>query len=89
MAKACHCPTPWTRHIRALNSWHDAPRRPLWSPCHYNQVIALDHCPHDVQDMSRFTHPHADARRGEYGCVAQALHIGKTLLPTYLPRRGS
>ncbi|XEH49073.1 sialate O-acetylesterase [Edwardsiella tarda] len=34
--------------------------------------------------MSHFTHPHADARRGEYGCVAQALHIGKTLLP-YLP----
>lgn len=71
-------------HPRIKQLARRATETPYGPPCHYNQVIALDHCPHDVQDMSRFTHPHADARRGEYGCVAQALHIGKTLLP-YLP----
>ncbi|EAB4164988.1 sialate O-acetylesterase [Salmonella enterica] len=52
--------------------------------CHYNDIIPLDHCPHDVQDMSRMNHPHADLSKGEYGTVAQAVHIAKKLLP-YIP----
>ena len=80
-------PLPYTLdapHERIKQLARRATVTPDGPPCHYNQVIALDHCPHDVQDMSGFHHPHADLRRGEYGCVAQALHIGKKLLP-YLP----
>ncbi|EAB2293855.1 sialate O-acetylesterase [Salmonella enterica] len=52
--------------------------------CAYNDIIPLDHCPHDVQDMSRLSHPRADLSKGEYGCVSQALHIAKKLL-AYIP----
>lgn len=52
--------------------------------CQYNDIIPLDHCPHDVQNMSTLNHPHADLSKGQYGCVGQALHIAKKLLP-YLP----
>ncbi|EGS3550918.1 sialate O-acetylesterase [Salmonella enterica] len=57
---------------------------PGGAACQYNDIIPLDHCPHDVQNMSTFNHPHADLSKGEYGCVGQALHIGKKLLP-YIP----
>lgn len=52
--------------------------------CKYNDIIPLDHCPHDVQDMSKINHPKADLTKGEYGCVGQALHIAKKLL-AYIP----
>ncbi|EAW8185665.1 sialate O-acetylesterase [Salmonella enterica] len=52
--------------------------------CKYNDIIPLDHCPHDVQDMSKLNHPKADLTKGEYGCVGQALHIAKKLL-AYIP----
>ncbi|WP_203435135.1 DUF6645 domain-containing protein [Salmonella enterica] len=52
--------------------------------CAFNDVIPLDHCPHDVQDMSRQNHPRADLTKGQYGTVAQALHIAKKLL-AYIP----
>ncbi|HHR4857451.1 TPA: DUF6645 domain-containing protein [Salmonella enterica] len=52
--------------------------------CKYNDIIPLDHCPHDVQDMSKLNHPRADLTKGQYGTVAQALHIGKKLL-AYIP----
>ncbi|EHK2736565.1 sialate O-acetylesterase [Salmonella enterica] len=52
--------------------------------CKYNDIIPLDHCPHDVQDMSKMNHPKADLTKGEYGTVAQALHIAKKLL-AYIP----
>ncbi|ELC8786558.1 sialate O-acetylesterase [Salmonella enterica] len=52
--------------------------------CAYNDIIPLDHCPHDVQDMSKLNHPKADLTKGEYGCVGQALHIAKKLL-AYIP----
>ncbi|HFW5148127.1 TPA: DUF6645 domain-containing protein [Salmonella enterica subsp. enterica serovar Potsdam] len=57
---------------------------PNGEACKYNDIIPLDHCPHDVQDMSRFNHPKADLTKGEYGTVAQALHIAKKLL-AYIP----
>ncbi|HGB3178555.1 TPA: DUF6645 domain-containing protein [Salmonella enterica subsp. enterica serovar Muenchen] len=57
---------------------------PGGAACKYNDIIPLDHCPHDVQDMSHENHPRADLTRGEYGTVAQALHIAKKLLP-YIP----
>ncbi|EIW3134439.1 sialate O-acetylesterase, partial [Salmonella enterica] len=57
---------------------------PNGAPCKYNDIIPLDHCPHDVQNMSGMNHPRADLSRGEYGTVSQALHIAKKLLP-YLP----
>ncbi|HHR4769105.1 TPA: hypothetical protein ACS55J_000661, partial [Salmonella enterica] len=49
--------------------------------CAFNDLIPLDHCPHDVQDMSGETHPKADLTKGQYGTVSQALHIAKKLLP--------
>lgn len=52
--------------------------------CQYNDIIPLDHCPHDVQDMTGINHPKADLSKGEYGTVGQALHIAKKLLP-HLP----
>ncbi|EHC2166012.1 sialate O-acetylesterase [Salmonella enterica] len=57
---------------------------PGGAPCKYNDVIPLDHCPHDVQNMSGLNHPRADLSKGQYGCVGQALHIAKKLLP-YIP----
>ncbi|EEA7833601.1 sialate O-acetylesterase, partial [Salmonella enterica subsp. enterica] len=57
---------------------------PGGAACQYNDVIPLDHCPHDVQNMSGLNHPHADLSKGQYGCVGQALHIAKKLLP-YIP----
>lgn len=57
---------------------------PNGEACKYNDIIPLDHCPHDVQNMSGMNHPHADLSKGEYGTVAQALHIAKKLLP-YIP----
>ncbi|EMI4566527.1 sialate O-acetylesterase, partial [Salmonella enterica] len=57
---------------------------PGGAACKYNDVIPLDHCPHDVQNMSTLNHPRADLSKGQYGCVGQALHIAKKLLP-YIP----
>ncbi|EED8311875.1 DUF1737 domain-containing protein, partial [Salmonella enterica subsp. enterica serovar Minnesota] len=57
---------------------------PGGAACNYNDIIPLDHCPHDVQDMTGINHPKADLSKGEYGTVSQALHIAKKLLP-YLP----
>lgn len=57
---------------------------PGGAACQYNDIIPLDHCPHDVQNMSGLNHPHADLSKGQYGCVGQALHIAKKLLP-YIP----
>lgn len=57
---------------------------PGGAACQYNDVIPLDHCPHDVQNMSTLNHPRADLSKGQYGCVGQALHIAKKLLP-YIP----
>ncbi|EEG5546964.1 sialate O-acetylesterase, partial [Salmonella enterica subsp. enterica] len=57
---------------------------PGGAACQYNDVIPLDHCPHDVQNMSMLNHPHADLSKGQYGTVGQALHIAKKLLP-YIP----
>ncbi|ELH4478596.1 sialate O-acetylesterase [Salmonella enterica] len=57
---------------------------PGGAACQYNDVIPLDHCPHDVQNMSRQNHPKADLKKGQYGTVGQALHIAKKLLP-YIP----
>ncbi|EJR8278515.1 sialate O-acetylesterase [Escherichia coli] len=48
--------------------------------CKYNDIIPLDHCPHDVQDMSGINHPRADLSKGQYGCVSQTLHIARKLL---------
>lgn len=52
--------------------------------CSYNDIIPADHCLHDVQDMSIYSHPRADLAKGQYGCVGQGLHIAKKLLP-YIP----
>ena len=30
-------------------------------PCHFNDIIPLTHCPHDVQDMQGYHHPLATA----------------------------
>lgn len=57
---------------------------PGGAACQYNDVIPLDHCPHDVQNMSGINHPRADLSKGQYGTVGQALHIAKKLLP-YIP----
>ncbi len=57
---------------------------PNGADCKYNDVIPADHCLHDVQDMSVYSHPNADLSKGEYGCVGQGLHIAKRLLP-YIP----
>ncbi|EJW7528097.1 sialate O-acetylesterase, partial [Salmonella enterica] len=57
---------------------------PGGAACKYNDVIPLDHCPHDVQNMSGQNHPKADLKKGQYGTVGQALHIAKKLLP-YIP----
>ncbi|ECB1786165.1 DUF1737 domain-containing protein [Salmonella enterica subsp. enterica serovar Nottingham] len=57
---------------------------PGGAACQYNDIIPLDHCPHDVQDMSGYSHPKADLSKGEYGTVGQALHIAKKLL-SYTP----
>ncbi|EHA0405814.1 sialate O-acetylesterase [Salmonella enterica] len=57
---------------------------PGGAACKYNDIIPLDHCPHDVQNMSGLNHPHADLSKGQYGTVGQALHIAKKLLP-YIP----
>ncbi len=52
--------------------------------CNFNDIIPLDHCPHDVQDMSGYSHPKADLSKGQYGTVSQVLHIAKKLL-AYIP----
>ncbi|EIM4717456.1 DUF1737 domain-containing protein, partial [Salmonella enterica] len=57
---------------------------PGGAACKYNDIIPLDHCPHDVQNMSTINHPKADLKKGQYGTVGQALHIAKKLLP-YIP----
>ncbi|ELW7495097.1 sialate O-acetylesterase [Salmonella enterica] len=57
---------------------------PGGATCKYNDIIPLDHCPHDVQNMSGINHPKADLKKGQYGTVGQALHIAKKLLP-YIP----
>ncbi|EBA3660872.1 sialate O-acetylesterase, partial [Salmonella enterica] len=57
---------------------------PGGAACQYNDIIPLDHCPHDVQNMTGINHPRADLKKGQYGTVGQALHIAKKLLP-YIP----
>ncbi|EOQ4795470.1 DUF6645 domain-containing protein [Escherichia coli] len=54
---------------------------PGGAACKYNDIIPVDHCLHDVQDMSRLNHPKADLSKGQYGTVGQGLHIAKKLLP--------
>ncbi|WP_239823258.1 hypothetical protein [Salmonella enterica] len=51
---------------------------PGGAACQYNDIVPLDHCPHDVQDMSKMNHPRADLAKGQYGTVSQALHIAKS-----------
>ncbi len=50
-------------------------------PCHFNDIIPLTHCPHDVQDMQGYHHPLATNHQTQYGTVGQALHIARKLLP--------
>ncbi|EEM1819437.1 sialate O-acetylesterase [Salmonella enterica subsp. enterica] len=71
-------------HSRIKQLARHATVTPGGKTCHYNDIIPLDHCPHDVQDMSRMNHPKADLSQGQYGTVGQALHIAKKLLP-YIP----
>lgn len=51
--------------------------------CAYNSVIELDHCPHNVDDMSVLNHPRVTISSAypAYGVVSSALHIAKKLLP--------
>ncbi len=49
--------------------------------CHFNDIIPLTHCPHDVQDMQGYHHPLATNHQTQYGTVGQALHIARKLLP--------
>lgn len=71
-------------HPRIRQMARRATVTPGGTPCKYNDIIPLDHCPHDVQDMSRMNHPKADLSKGQYGTVSQALHIAKKLL-AYIP----
>ncbi|EDW6064250.1 sialate O-acetylesterase [Salmonella enterica subsp. enterica serovar Oslo] len=71
-------------HVRIKQLARRSTVTPGGAPCTYNEIIPLDHCPHDVQDMSGFNHPKADLSKGEYGCVSQAQHIARKLLP-YIP----
>ncbi|MGF2865704.1 DUF6645 domain-containing protein [Salmonella enterica] len=71
-------------HSRIKQLARRATITPNGDACAFNDVIPLDHCPHDVQDMSRQNHPRADLTKGQYGTVAQALHIAKKLL-AYIP----
>lgn len=50
-------------------------------PCHFNDIIPLTHCPHDVQDMQGYHHPLATNHQTQYGTVGRALHIARKLLP--------
>lgn len=49
--------------------------------CHFNDIIPLTHCPHDVQDMQGYHHPLATNHQTQYGTVGRALHIARKLLP--------
>lgn len=50
--------------------------------CHFNDIIPLTHCPHDVQDMQGYHHPLATNHQTQYGTVGRALHIARKLLPS-------
>lgn len=54
-------------------------------PCSYNDVIPLDHCPHDAQDMSGYNHPKIAAGGMQYGCHGQMINVAKRLLH-YIPK---
>ncbi|EBA1164522.1 sialate O-acetylesterase, partial [Salmonella enterica subsp. enterica] len=71
-------------HPRIKQLARRATMTPDGDTCAFNDVIPLDHCPHDVQDMSKMNHPKADLTKGQYGTVSQALHIAKKLL-AYIP----
>lgn len=39
--------------------------------CHFNDIIPLTHCPHDVQDMQGYHHPLATNHQTQYGTVTR------------------
>lgn len=48
----------------------------------YNDIIPLDHCPHDVQNTSNLHHPKADATGLQYGAHGHLINVAKKLLPS-------
>lgn len=82
MAKDCHyrtgkmCLRPRIKQLARFAHTH-----PGGPSCHFNDIIPLTHCPHDVQDMQGYHHPLATNHQTQYGTVGQALHIARKLLP--------
>ena len=91
---------PWRMRRTAITGQEDAPHprikqlarfthtHPGGPPCHFNDIIPLTHCPHDVQDMQGYHHPLATNHQTQYGTVGQALHIARKLLPSFLIMQG-
>lgn len=42
--------------------------------CHFNDIIPLTHCPHDVQDMLGYHHPLATNHQTQYGTVGRTAY---------------
>lgn len=70
-------------HPRIKQLARFAHTHPGGPPCHFNDIIPLTHCPHDVQDMQGYHHPLATNHQTQYGTVGQALHIARKLLPLH------
>ncbi len=68
-------------HPRIKQLARFAHTHPGGPPCHFNDIIPLTHCPHDVQDMQGYHHPLATNHQTQYGTVGRALHIARKLLP--------
>lgn len=56
--------------------------------CHFNDIIPLTHCPHDVQDMQGYHHPLATNHQTQYGTVGQHCILHGNYCPSFLIMQG-
>ena len=56
--------------------------------CHFNDIIPLTHCPHDVQDMQGYHHPLATNHQTQYGTVGRHCILHGNYCPLFLIMQG-
>lgn len=75
-------------HPRIKQLARFAHTHPGGPPCHFNDIIPLTHCPHDVQDMQGYHHPLATNHQTQYGTVGGHCILHGNYCPSFLIMQG-
>lgn len=75
-------------HPRIKQLARFAHTHPGGPPCHFNDIIPLTHCPHDVQDMQGYHHPLATNHQTQYAPLARHCILHGNYCPSFLIMQG-